>query len=124
MSNSNNPYPDLSNQPLLAQPVPPPPRTNNYNAPPNNYQPHPNNIPPYNPQGYSAQNQTFQQPYLPPHQAIHQGNPPQGNQGFQQNQGIQGNQGFQPSNNQGFQPNNQGFAPNGQLHCPFCGRWT
>lgn len=117
MSNSNNPYPDLSTQPLLTQAPPPPPRTNNYQPP--------NNVPAYNPQGYSAQNQVFHQPYLPPNQAY-----PQPNQGFQPNQANQAfahqQPGFQP-NNQGFQPNNQGYSPNGpngQLHCPFCGRWT
>lgn len=121
MSNSNNPYPDLSNQPLLAQAQPPPPRANNYQPP--------NNIPAYNPQGYPAQNQVLQQPYLPPNQAYPQPNQGfrQGNQGFQANQGNQGlqpnnNQGFQP-NNQGFQQKNQGFSPNG-LHCHFCGCWT
>ena len=113
MSNSNNPYPDLSTQPLIqAQAPPPPPRINN---PPPQYAP-------YNQQGYPAANQTF--PVYSPPQSY---NPPpqqQPNQGFQQ--GIPPNQGFIP-NNQGFQPNNQGFAPNGpngQLHCPFCGRWT
>ena len=99
MSNSNNPYPDLSTQPLIKAQPPPPPRSNNPQ------------YAPYNQQGYPGANQTFPAYFPPPSY-----NPPQ----------QQPNQGFIP-NNQGFQPKNQGFppnGPNGQLHCPFCGRWT
>lgn len=115
-NNSNNLYPDISTQPLLLNQAPPPPRPNQL---PNSQQV-PSNAPLYNQQGYSAANQTFPI-YAQQNQPNQAYQPP--TQGFQPN--------MQPVNptgpsNQGFQPNNggQGFAPNGQLHCPFCGRWT
>lgn len=105
---SNNLYPDISDKPLLLtqNPPPPPPRANN--LPPN---PQGNYIPPYNQQGYAAANQTF-----PPYQPVPQQQLPQG---FQPAIQAPSNQGFQPINGQGHHP-----GPGGQLHCPFCGRWT
>lgn len=109
MSTPNNLYPDLSNQPLLAQP---PPAKANYSQP----NPQPNYVapPPYNYQGYAATNQTF---------PVYVQSAPQPVQLGLQPQQTLPNQGFQP-NGQGLVPNGQGFGPNGQLHCAFCGRWT
>jgi hypothetical protein len=120
MSNhSNNPYPDISTQPLLLAPQPPRPNQPVYA--------------PYNQQGYAATNQTFPayQPPLPNQGYIPSNQTAPSNQGFQQNNGGQGFQPNQPIppippiQGQGFPPNQgQGYGPNGQLHCPFCGRWT
>lgn len=75
-----NPYPDVSNQPFIANQAPPPPRQQNpYNQlPPGGYN-----------QGFANQGYA----------------PNQGNQGFVPAPNPYQNQGFQPNNNQGFSPN-------------------
>ena len=111
MSNQNNPYPQVSNQPLI----------NNQNHPQvgNAYYPPQNNnagyVPPPNyPPGITNSNSG---PNYPP--------PPVYN-GYGQNPNLVlanqvfGNQGYIP-NNQGFIPNNQGYLPGpARLICPIC----
>lgn len=108
MSNQNNLYPEITNEPLINQPQTYPPK---YTPPATQVQPN------YNQPTYLHQaNQPF------PNY-----NHPQNNQGFQQIpqipppaqpvQPVYQNQGYQP-------PKDQGFSPSGSLHCPYCGRWT